>query len=167
MAVPAPQPSESVSSSQPQIQRSPEISVVIPTLTDKLRYLAPTNRNRVQGKIEELPCADDSFDGAVASQVLGMPSSTTQALREINRILKPGAPVVFAVPDCRRLGWRIIGFLYRRLPNVKQRAVPEYQFSRSQLVDFLTEHGFRALKYRYILGAELVLKAQKVESLSK
>jgi hypothetical protein len=30
-------------------------------------------------------------------------------------------------------------------------------------VDQIAAAGFRALKYRYILGSELVLKAQKVE----
>ncbi|NDC39371.1 MAG: methyltransferase domain-containing protein, partial [Proteobacteria bacterium] len=130
---------------------------------DKLRFLSATNSRRLQADLVELPLRTASVDAAIVSQSLEYVPELTKALREVNRVLKPGGVAVFSVMDSRRLGWRLLGVLYRLLPNVKKGPRKYHQLSRSLFVDQIAAHGFRALKYRYIFGSELILKAQKVE----
>jgi dolichol-phosphate mannosyltransferase len=130
---------------------------------DKLRFLASTNSRRVQADIMKLPLKSATLEAVVLSQSLEYVSDLGAALREVNRVLKPGGVAVFSITDTRRIQWRILGALYRLLPNVKKGPQKVQQLSRSMFVDQIAAAGFRALKYRYILGSELVLKAQKVE----
>jgi ubiquinone/menaquinone biosynthesis C-methylase UbiE len=130
---------------------------------DKLRFLSRSNPRRLQADITRLPLQSGSVEAAVLSQSLEYVPELSTALREVNRVLKPGGIAVFSVVDSRRLGWRLLGALYRLLPNVKKGPQKHHQLSRSLFVDQIAAHGFRALKYRYIFGSELILKAQKVE----
>lgn len=139
-------------------------AVALDVAPGKLRFLGPTHETCVQANAESLPFAAESFDQIVMSQVLNYVENLDLAIREANRVLKTNGTLVIAVPDSRRIGWRLFGTLYRFLPNT-QAALEHHQFSRSALVDQLAERGFRALRYRYICGAELVLKCQKVETL--
>src|SRR5262249_45136171 len=118
-------------------------------------------------RAETLPFADDSFDQLILSQILPYVSDVETAVREANRVLKKNGTLIVAVPDSRRIGWRIFGMVYRLLPNVRStQSKVQHRFSRSLFVDLLADNGFRTLKYRYIFGAELLLKCQKVESAS-
>ena len=86
------------------------------------------------------------------------------AIAEARRVLELGGKAIVCVPDSRRLAWKILGFAYNRLPNVKssnQKA--HHRFTRISLVEKMANRGFRALKYRYICGAELAIAFQKVE----
>lgn len=130
---------------------------------DKLRFLSRFNSRRLQADIARLPIQSQSVEAAVLSQSLEYLPDLSSALREVNRVLKPGGVAVFSVIDSRRIRWRILGTLYRLLPNVKKGPQKHHQLSRSSFVDQIAAHGFRALKYRYIFGSELVLKAQKVD----
>lgn len=130
---------------------------------DKLRFLAQTNPGRIQADICNLPIKSSSLDAVVVSQALEYVEDLNGALRELSRVLKKGGTAVISVIDSRRMSWRILGALYRMLPNVKRGPQKYHQLSRSMFVDILANQGFRALKYRYIMGAELVLKAEKVE----
>lgn len=141
------------------------MAVALDIEPQKLRFLAPTHETRLQANAESLPFANETFDQIVLSQLLNYVENVNLAIREANRVLKPAGTLVIAVPDSRRLGWRVIGTLYRRLPNT-QAAPEQHQFTRSELIDRLAENGFRTLKYSYICGAELVLKCQKVENLN-
>jgi hypothetical protein len=78
-------------------------------------------------------------------------------------LVKDGVAVV-CVPDSRRLAWRFFGTLYRILPNVQASQKRAFtQFTRISIVNYFADSGFRALEYRYICGAELVIAFQKVE----
>ncbi len=138
-------------------------TLAIDVRPDKLRFLAPTNPGRIQADICKLPIKDSSLDAVVAAQSLEYVEDLNAALKELNRVLKKGGTALVSVIDHRRMSWKILGALYRMLPNVKRGPQKYHQLSRSMFVDLLANQGFRALKYRYILGAELVLKAEKVE----
>jgi SAM-dependent methyltransferase len=49
-----------------------------------------------QGDIEDLPFEDDAFDAVTAFNSVQYATDPTQALREIRRVAKPGAPVALA-----------------------------------------------------------------------
>jgi ubiquinone/menaquinone biosynthesis C-methylase UbiE len=108
---------------------------------------------------EKLPFPNESFD-----EVLPYVENVELAITEARRVLTKNGIAVVCVPDSRRLAWRFFGFLYGLLPNVKssqKRALKE--FTRISIVNYFADNGFRALKYRYICGAELIIAFQRVE----
>lgn len=60
---------------------------------------------------------EDYFDGAVCSEVLEHLFDPLLAAREINRVLKPGAPFVVTVPNFGYHPWRILALLRARVPD--------------------------------------------------
>ena len=68
------------------------------------------------GRAEALPFPDASFDGLTFTYLLRYVADPTATLRELARVLKPGAPVAsleFYVPPNRF--WRVGWWLYTRL----------------------------------------------------
>lgn len=72
---------------------------VVPTGLDAAGGLLEVARERLpdadlrQGDLEDLPFEDDSFDGVTAFNSVQYAADPTNALREIKRVAKPGAPV--------------------------------------------------------------------------
>jgi glycosyltransferase involved in cell wall biosynthesis len=129
----------------------------------KLRFLARSNKRRVQMKLASLPFADASASQLLCSQVLQYEPKSDAVFAELNRVLAVGGTLVVAVPDNARISWRFIGWFYRNLlPNV-YRGAELSSYGRGELIDFLARNGFRTHRYSYICGAELVLRATKVE----
>jgi len=70
--------------------------------------------------------------------------------------------LVVAVPDSKRLGWKLFGFLYSLLPNVTGNA-ERNRFSRRDLCDLAANYGFRTVHHSYVLGSELVASFTLIE----
>lgn len=74
----------------------------IPTGLDAADGLLDVARQRLpdadlrHGDLEDLPFADHSFDGVTAFNSVQYAADPTNALREIKRVAKPGAPVAVA-----------------------------------------------------------------------
>ena len=138
--------------------------VAVDVEPQKVRFLARLGVQAQVADAEKLPFANGSFDQVIMSQVLPYVGNVEAAVKEANRVLVQGGTAVVSVPDSRRLAWMIFGFLYRLLPNIKasQRKATT-PFTRISVVDCFANNGFRALTYRYICGAELVIVFQKVE----
>lgn len=69
----------------------------------------------VTGRAEQLPFADDTFDGATFSYLLRYVADPAATLAEIARVVAPGAPVAsleFHVPPAP--AWRALWWLYTR-----------------------------------------------------
>lgn len=136
-------------------------AVAVDLAMHKLRFLKRTNRNRVRADVAALPFRSEVFNRLVVSQVLQSVDAKPALFQELYRVMRKGGIVVVSVPDSSRLQWRFIGFLYHLLPNVygrEERSV----LTRRELVDSFAEQGFRVLKYRYICGAELILKLERL-----
>lgn len=130
----------------------------------KLRFLRPNNKKRVQGDAEDLPFRSEVFSRVIASQVLQYIPRGSETIVELNRIMKRDGILVVSVPDSGRIEWKIIGALYHSLlPNIYS-SMEQTSYTRRELIDLFAERGFRVLQYRYICGAELILKLQKVEN---
>ena len=140
--------------------KTPNI-VGLDTSAAKLRFISKLGVEAVKGNAENLPFENESFDQVVMSQVLAYVENPVKAIEEARRVLKTNGKLVIAVSDSGRVNWRIIGFFYSLLPNVKKQ-VARNSFSRATLVDLLAENGFRALKYNYVCSAELILLLEKV-----
>ena len=130
----------------------------------KVRFMAHTQAAAVQGDAQSLPFEDESFECVILSELLPYVEDTATALREARRVLMKRGKLIVCVPDSRRMTWKIIGSIYRLLPNVRPiEARSRHRFTRNGLVEALADSGFRALRYRYICGSELVIAFQKVE----
>jgi demethylmenaquinone methyltransferase/2-methoxy-6-polyprenyl-1,4-benzoquinol methylase len=68
------------------------------------------------GRAEEVPFPDAAFDGVTFTYLLRYVADPAATLRELTRVLKPGAPMAsldFLVP--RNASWRGLWWLYTRL----------------------------------------------------
>lgn len=130
----------------------------------KVRFLARQGVHAVVGDAQSLPFGDGAFDQVIMSQVLPYVGDVRAAILEARRVLEKGGRAVVCVPDSRRLAWRLVGALYGALPNVRASQKKTLtEFTRISIVNHFAENGFRALTYRYICGAELVIVFQKVD----
>jgi SAM-dependent methyltransferase len=70
---------------------------------EAVAYNLEKGRDVVQGVIEEIPFADESFDLALALDVIEHVPDDLAALAELNRVLKPGGYLLVTVPALRLL----------------------------------------------------------------
>lgn len=137
--------------------------MAIDTAREKLRFLKRFRGGLVNASAAALPLKDASVECLVCSQTLPYLDAPMRALDEFQRVLKKDGLLVVGVPDSSTTSWKLIGFVYNRLlPNIflhRHRAA----FTKRMLVDELAQRGFRITKTRYILGAELIIQAVKVE----
>jgi ubiquinone/menaquinone biosynthesis C-methylase UbiE len=97
----------------------------------------PVRRSGVDG--QSLPFEDGSYDAALSTWTLCTIPDATAALRELRRVLKPGATLHFLehglAPDENVRRWQ------RRLDPLEQRLFGGCRFTRP-IVDLLTAAGF-------------------------
>lgn len=81
----------------------------------------------VEGSVLEMPFADDSFDFAVSLDVIEHLQDDLGALRELRRVLAPGAPLMITVPAYQWLwsGHDEINHHHRRYTRRSLRRVAE------------------------------------------
>ncbi len=95
--------------------------------------------------INRLPFADASFDCIICSEVLEHIPDHEQAIRELDRILKPHGTLVVSVP--RFFAERICWLISRDYYNEEGGHIRIYK--KKHLHDMLTRHGFVCWKINY------------------
>ncbi len=121
----------------------------------------PVHRSGMTG--ESLPFADDSFDAALSTWTLCTIPDPGAALRELRRVLKPGASLHFLehglAPDEAVRRWQ------RRLEPMQKRLVGGCHLTRP-IVDMLTTAGFTITEVDvfYEKGAPKALGADSLGS---
>jgi len=121
----------------------------------------PVHRSGMDG--ESLPFADHSFDAALSTWTLCTIPDPGAALRELRRVLKPGASLHFLehglAPDEAVRRWQ------RRLEPMEKRLVGGCHLTRP-IVDMLTTAGFRISEVDvfYEKGAPKALGADSLGS---
>lgn len=74
---------------------------------DQILSLAQIHHQTCQSDVQALPFADQSFDMVISAHTLEHLADPIQGLREMVRILRPGAPVVLVVTRSGLPGWLI------------------------------------------------------------
>lgn len=143
-------------------QNRPE-AVALDISLPKLRFLEGRSERRVLADAQQLPFSSQSFKAIVCSELLPYLKQPELGLAEVKRVLQKGGVLILALPDSDTLSWRMFGGLYQYiLPNVR-RQPQQKKFSRFEISEMLAEQGFRIERYKYVLGAELVLKARLID----
>jgi ubiquinone/menaquinone biosynthesis C-methylase UbiE len=114
-----------------------------------------------QGNVYSIPFETDTFDVVVATEVLEHLPGLSEAMREINRVLKSGGLVIASVPNtmmffyplalflsCLSAGGRshIIGRMRRQVDDGPEQY--HRPFLPRQFRSLFGEHGFRVIKHR-------------------
>ena len=82
-------------------------------------------------------------------------------LAEISRVLAPGGRLILGSPDYGRWQWSLAGSLYARVVPGAGEKRHLARYTRRELIDKCTAHGYELEAERNILGAELILVFRK------
>jgi SAM-dependent methyltransferase len=138
--------------------------VAVDVEPQKVRFLSRLGIRAYVANAEKLPFPNESFDQVIMSQVLPYVDNVDAAVKEAKRVLVQGGTVIVCVPDAQRIAWKVFGFLYALLPNVRaSRKKIKTRFTHISIAHCFVPNGFRPIGYRYVCGAELVIVFQKVE----
>lgn len=93
-----------------------------------------------EGDAREMPFSDSTFDGAVLLEVIEHVPCTESLLREIHRVLKPGAMLCVAAPTSytEKLYWRLH-------PHYAENATHLKIFEKGELRQLLQQAGFSSI----------------------
>lgn len=110
---------------------------------------------------QELPFDDNYFDLVISYEVLEHVQNEDLALREIQRVLKPGGEVVFSVPNrawvfethganLPLLPWNRVPFFSWLPKTLHSRWAKARIYNKTQLAALFERHGFKTLQIQYI-----------------
>ena len=103
-----------------------------------LESISNTKTNLLSGSAYSLPFSDDSFDLVVCSEVLEHLHDYKDAIKEINRVLKPGGQFLASVPAefPEKICW-LLSEDYQNQPGGHLRI-----FKKNELIKEIAEHNF-------------------------
>ena len=103
-----------------------------------LESISNTKTNFLSGSAYSLPFSDDSFDLVVCSEVLEHLHDYKDAIKEINRVLKPGGQFLASVPAefPEKICW-LLSEDYQNQPGGHLRI-----FKKNELIKEIAEHNF-------------------------
>ena len=103
-----------------------------------LESISNSKTNFLSGSAYSLPFSDDSFDLVVCSEVLEHLHDYKDAIKEINRVLKPGGQFLASVPAefPEKICW-LLSEAYQKQPGGHLRI-----FKKNELIKEVAEHNF-------------------------
>jgi len=103
-----------------------------------LESISNSKTNFLSGSAYSLPFSDDSFDLVVCSEVLEHLHDYKDAIKEINRVLKPGGQFLASVPAefPEKICW-LLSEAYQNQPGGHLRI-----FKKNELIKEIAEHNF-------------------------
>jgi len=103
-----------------------------------LESISNSKTNFLSGSAYSLPFSDDSFDLVVCSEVLEHLHDYKDAIKEINRVLKPGGQFLASVPAefPEKICW-LLSEAYQNQPGGHLRI-----FKKNELIKEVVEHNF-------------------------
>ncbi len=120
----------------------------------------------VKGSITNLPFKDGAFSGVICSQVIEHIPKASFNIKEFWRVLQDGGILVIGTPDYGGISWRIFEWFYKKILPFAYGESHIAHYDRKELEDLLLANNFRILYHKYILGGELIIKAEKIKAAS-
>lgn len=119
----------------------------------KLRFLRRYGMPLVRGSAFALPFLDQSFDCLISQKVIEHLPYDEVIFHEMRRVLKPGGKLILGTPDHATWVWRTIE------RGCKGTHITHY--TREQLTEIVTRHGFTVEEVAYVGGSDLLMLARK------
>ncbi len=129
----------------------------------KLRFLSRYRMPLVRGSAFALPFLDSSFDCVISSQVIEHIPYDEVLFAEMWRVLKPGGKLILGTPDYSTRAWRIIEPIYGVLMPGGYKDEHITHYTRAQLGEILSRHGFAIDEVAYVGGGELIMRCHREE----
>jgi len=126
----------------------------------KLRYLRQLGRRLAQGGVARLPFRGGQFDQVICVDVIEHLPQGEVSFSEMARVLKTGGVLVVGTPDYGSWLWRMLAWWLRRVPSGKAN-VHLSRWSSGELCEKLERAGFQVESKRWIMGAEVIVKARR------
>jgi dolichol-phosphate mannosyltransferase len=127
----------------------------------KLRWLRAPGRSLVQGSMNQLPFADETFDAVICSEVIEHIPREEIDLTDMVRVLAPGGTLVLGTPDYGRWIWRALEGLYKRVFPQGYATEHINPYTRRELRRQLERLGQTVLDVQYVAGSEMIFKTSK------
>jgi ubiquinone/menaquinone biosynthesis C-methylase UbiE len=125
------------------------------TLINRLRSVYPRSE-WIQGTIEKIPAADQSFDGLISWGVIEHNEDGPQeALAEFYRVLKPGGHAIVTVPYEDSTAIKSVVWDAKNTPSNAPRNFYCYYMTESDLRGFMAAAGFEVVEIDYSPPASL------------
>lgn len=144
-----------------RILRDQEAVVGLDIKLNKLRYMRRYDKVLMNGSIFELPFPDGAFDCVICSEVIEHVAFDVKLFSEMNRVLREGGTLIIGTPDYGSLKWVMIENIYKRVIPGGYADEHITHYTLDTLQEHLVTHGFRVCKVSSILGAEVILRAEK------
>ncbi|MBE7557631.1 glycosyltransferase [bacterium] len=135
-------------------------AVVCDVLHHKLRFVGRMTSRRTCASVFALPFPDGHFDEVICSQVIEHVPRDERVLDELARVLAPGGRLIIGTPDYGRWQWRVIEWIYARVNPVGYADEHITHYTRETLTRELLRRGLVVEEFRYIHGAELIVRAR-------
>lgn len=137
-------------------------SVGLDLKMNKLRYKRCPYRTLVQGNAMALPFADASFDVVILSQVIEHLPNDPRVLDEAARVVKIDGYAVIGTPDYST-HWAAIEKIHKFIHPRGYEDKHITHYTKASLISEMEKRGFKCLDFKYISGAEIIMKFQKEE----
>jgi dolichol-phosphate mannosyltransferase len=129
----------------------------------KLRFLRRYGMPLVRGTAFALPFGDESFDCLVSQEVIEHLPYDEVIFEEMRRVLKPGGKLILGTPDYATLAWRTIEPVYGFLMPGGYKDEHITHYTREQLTEIITRHGFAIEEVAYVGRCDLFMRCRKLE----
>jgi dolichol-phosphate mannosyltransferase len=129
----------------------------------KLRFLRRYGMPLVRGSAFALPFLDQTFDCVVSQEVIEHLPYDEVIFAEMRRVLKPGGRLILGTPDYATWLWRTIEPIYGFLMPGGYKDEHITHFTRKQLTEIITRHGFAIEEIAYVGRCDLFMRCRKLE----
>ncbi len=128
---------------------------------NRLRYKRCPFRTLLQASIYNLPFKDESFEAVILSQLIEHLPENPQIFKEAVRVVKKGGFIIIGTPDYSTR-WAIIEKIYKFIHprGFEDRHLTKY--TKKSLTAEMEKNGCKYFSHEYIMGAELIIKFQKL-----
>ncbi|HME90969.1 MAG TPA: glycosyltransferase, partial [Myxococcaceae bacterium] len=129
----------------------------------KLRFLGHHGIPLARGSAFALPFKNASFDCVISSQVIEHLAYDEVLFSEMWRVLRPGGMLILGTPDYATIGWRIVEPSYRFLLPWGYADEHITHYTRKNLTEIVTRHGFSVEEVTYVVRSELIMRCRRNE----
>jgi len=128
---------------------------------NKLRYKRAPYRNLLLASVHNIPFRDKSFDATIFSQVNERLPEDSRILDEVVRVTQKEGFIIIDTPDYGTY-WKFIEKVYKHFQPTAFTGEKPIHWTKNSIVMEMEKRGCRYCEHRYILGAELIIKFQKM-----